>query len=230
MIEQPRLGRIAQRDLRDERYPVRAVLRGIPAARWRYWYDNGAWRDQGDTGTCVGHGWAHWCEDSPVTHPGEDVDPFQWYADAVKLDPWPENDGPDWYFGTTVRAGAKVAQQRGMVAEYRWVNGTQDLIDTVLGLGPVVIGVDWYEDMFEPRWERDALGDLRKMVVPGGLVAGGHCLVINGVSLDRGTFRLKNSWGRGWGVDGRASIRIDDMAMLLETGGEGCIAFERRVA
>lgn len=218
------LGRRFAPDPRDRDYPLRqAVPRNLTGRR--YWWDSGAWLDQGFTGTCVGHGWAHWVEDSPITPEGT-IDPYGIYRDACLIDEWTENDdqGLDW--GTSVRAGAKVLVSRGVCSGYLWAFDLQTLIDAVLSKGPVVVGTNWYDSMFEPRSAKDAAGNTRQMLLidADAQVVGGHCYVLNGVDTEARVFRVKNSWGRNWGANGRASIRFGAMERLLLEDGEGCMA------
>jgi hypothetical protein len=222
------LGRKRSVDKRDRNYPIQALFpRAIEVTR-KYWWANGAWYDQGASGTCVGHGWAHFAEDSPITHKAEFVDPMEVYAEAVKRDPWQENDGPDWNFGTTVRAGAMAMQALGYISEYRWAFQMEEVRDTLLTLGPMVIGVDWFESMFDPVRRLDSAGISRLFidVNKSSGFAGGHCLLIDGVSVPGKFFRLKNSWGRTWGADGFAMLSFADLQVLLDRGGEACIARE----
>jgi hypothetical protein len=209
---------------------MRTLLREVPTTRtYRYWWDLGAWLDQGYTGTCVGYSWSHWVEDAPVTPTGT-IDPKQLYREACLLDPWPENDATEYQFGTNIRAGAKALVNRTLVSEYRWAFDLDTLVDAVLMLGPVVVGTNWYDSMFETQPAKDALGSIREMIVieDGAEVAGGHAWLLNGVNKNRKTFRMKNSWGRNWGAEGRASISFDDMSRLLTEDGEACIAVQRK--
>jgi hypothetical protein len=223
----PGLGRLPSPDSRDRLFPLRAAVpRNLTG--YRYWWDSGAWLDQGNTGTCVGHGWAHWVEDAPRSPMGT-IDPIQLYRDACLLDVWPENDDQDLNWGTSVRGGAQALMNRGVVSSYLWAFDLQTVVDAVLSTGPVVVGTNWYGSMFLPRPQRDATGVWRTTLViePGAQVAGGHCYTLNGVSTTARVFRLKNSWGRGWGAEGRASVGFDDMARLIEEEGEACMAVQR---
>lgn len=213
------LGRLPSPDDRDKRFPLRAE---IPKnlTGYKYWWDSGAWLDQGQTGTCVGHGWAHWVEDSPLTPYGT-IDPFQIYRDACLLDVWTDNDDQDLSWGTSVRAGAKALVQRGLVGKYLWAFDLQTVIDAVLAEGPVVVGTNWYGSMFNPVMVN---GRKTIRIDPGSDIAGGHCYVLNGVSTTARVFRMKNSWGRGWGANGRASIGFDDVERLIAEDGEACMA------
>lgn len=212
------LGRLFAPDKRDKKYPVRDVLRRIPRTDTRYWFADGWWGDQGETSMCVGYGWAHWLEDGPVTQPGKGpiVPPKTIYGEAQKVDEWPGED----YEGTSVRAGAKVLQGKGFIKSYYWATKIDDVVNTVLSLGPVVVGTNWYDSMFRP----DAAG----FVHVDGKAAGGHCYVIDGVNKKQGYFRLKNSWGRSWGNHGFALVSIDDFERLLKEDGEACLAVETK--
>lgn len=215
------LGFIDLPDPRDDAFPMRALLdtpRGGPARPWRYWWDRGWWGYQGSRPWCVAYAWLHALEDGPLTKaprtPGSDPvwTPRALYDRAQRLDEWwGEN-----YDGTSVRAGAKALQERGLVGTYRWAYTLEDLRDAVTELGPVVVGTWWYTSMFYPTEEG--------FLEVNGSRAGGHAYVVNGVNSNRGVFRVKNSWGPSWGLGGRAWIGFDEMRRLLEEQGEACIA------
>ena len=209
------LGRLAAVDERDGAYMLQAPRRSARTSR--VWYDNGWWGDQGWTSQCVAYAWAHYIEDSPKTHPkaGSQVDPGLLYKAAQLIDEWPGED----YDGTSVRAGAKVLQKMGIIGEYLWAWDIRSIALTVLEQGPVIMGTDWYEGMFSP--------DPRTGVIkPEGEVVGGHAYIINGYNTWTNLFRIKNSWGRGWGKKGRAWIHADDLGRLLAADGEACMTQE----
>jgi len=230
-----RLGR--RKDEKDARDRIARLEAAPPVAEevlpdWRYWGDL-TWRgDQGAFPHCVAYSATHRIEDSPTTYPenGSVVDPVVVYERAQQLDGWPGEN----YDGTSVRAGAKVMLEKGFISEYQRITTLQDLIDFIrrpatAGGGPVLIGIDWHSGMFSPVYEKDALGDYRWMLIPTGSVAGGHAVLVNGVNVPRMTFRILNSWGRDWGVDGRASMRFSDMENLLfSEGGDAWRYVERR--
>jgi hypothetical protein len=234
-----RLGRRPAPDDRDHQHLLRTAvsvdpLETLPHYPRRFWYDNGAWLDQGSTPQCVAYSWTHFVEDSPITHPespspgGTVFAPADLYHEAQLLDEWAGTE----YDGTSVRAGAKALQARGFLTEYLWAFDVDTLIRWVLEKGPAVLGVNWYWSMFEPRSGTDALGGRRAFlnVDSASGLAGGHAFVVNGVNIERRIFRMKNSWGRDWGVDGRLSISFEDMDYLLRDEGEACTALEVRKA
>jgi hypothetical protein len=206
------LGRLWVPDERDQRFQLRRLLPQEPSPlAYRYWWDNGIWLDQGLTSQCVAYSWTHRLADAPsLKDPGRLLAPDQLYWRAQVADEWPGED----YDGTSIRAGAKVLQSMGYIGSYYWSYDLATTVETILRLGPVVIGTYWYEGMDTP----DRLG----LVHPSGLNYGGHAYVLNGVSRNTRRFRIKNSWGRSWGREGRAFLSFDDFETLLAQDGEVC--------
>lgn len=196
-----------------------------------YTWSCDVWLDQGQEGACVGHGYAHEAAARPSIWNVSSALAFDIYAKAQRIDEWPGED----YSGTSVLAGAKVYKELGMCSEYRWCLDLEDLIATVGYKGPVVIGVNWYRGMSYP----DDHGFLRVT----GPVDGGHCLLIIGQKIawaDRSGpksnwtvdpfksyFLVHNSWGKGWGQNGRAKISFIDMDRLMREQGEFCVISKR---
>ncbi len=213
------LGRRFAPDPRDANFPMRAALPAAASLRtYRYWNANGWWGDQGQTPECVAYAWCHWLEDGPVTQPGPGpiVSPDTLYREAQALDEWPGSD----YDGTSVRGGAKAAAARGFVRSYHWASTLDEIVQALLEVGPVVVGVNWYEDMFDP--------DEAGLLHVGGAIAGGHAFVLDGISVTHRLIRMKNSWGRTWGQNGFAYLGFPDVARLLAEDGEACLAVEVR--
>jgi hypothetical protein len=187
-----------------------------PKIKSMFWESDEWWGNQGNTSECVGYAWSHWIEDGPIKHGGIPpiVDPRYIYVNAQKMDEWSGEN----YNGTSIRAGAKFLKSINKISSYYWAFDLQTLIDTVLHLGPVVCGTNWYRGMFYPN----SKGFIR----PTGSVVGGHAYVINGVDIDKKMFRIKNSWGQRWGKNGFAYISFNDMNKLIKENGEICIAVE----
>jgi hypothetical protein len=182
----------------------------------RYWDANGWWGDQRNTPQCVGYSWAHWLEDGPVQQSGIPpiIKPIDIYKNAQKLDEWYGEN----YDGTSVRGAVKYLKNIGKVKSYYWAFDLQTLIDTVMKLGPVVVGTNWYNGMFYPNGNG--------LIKIGGSLVGGHAYVINGVNTKTKQFRIKNSWGKAWGKGGHAFISFNDMTRLIREQGEICLATE----
>lgn len=216
------IGRKRSVDARDNKYLiVNSQFNKKSTLKQRYWDDNGWWGDQQDTPQCVGYSWAHWLEDGPVEQSGTPpiVNPEVIYTEAQKIDEWSGEN----YDGTSVRAGAKYLKSRGFISAYLWGRTLDTLVNTVLNVGPVVVGTNWYYNMFFPNRRTGIIS------VKGRLV-GGHAYVINGVDIRKRMFRIKNSWGRSWGINGSAYISFADMAKLIRMNGEICLAVETQVS
>ena len=215
-------GRLYFPDERDAEYPVAAVLptESTTGIKRRHWWD-GAWSgNQGQTPQCVAYSLAHWVNDGPALHsmfhsrrPGFDL--RELYCEAQKIDPWPGDCSNHQYDGTSVRAGAKVLQRWGLIQEYRWATTIDEVVRTLLEHGPVVAGTWWYQGMFYPNVEG--------IITPSGARDYGHAYLLNGVDLETGLIRIKNSWGPYWGIGGSAYISIEHMDHLLKLYGEVCV-------
>lgn len=209
-----RLDRRIQFDERSREYPIRELIQEAAKPR-SYTWRVGVWLDQGREGACVGFAWAHELAARPSVRVVHSSTALVIYREAQKVDEWPGES----YSGTSVLAGAKVVAAQGLIPEYRWAFGLEDLILAVGYKGPAVIGVNWYEGMFAP----DAKGFLHVE----GRKMGGHAILCHGVSISGRYFKVHNSWGRGWGHNGEARISFDDMERLLREQGEACIPVKR---
>jgi hypothetical protein len=213
------LGREFTVDVRDLNYLINdhiPLAAATPAKTSQYWVDN-IWNgNQGNTPQCVGYAWAHFIEDGPILHSGLHpvVSPVAIYNGAQKLDPWANIP----HAGSTIRAGAQYLKNIGKISSYLWAYDVNTLIKTVLNVGPVVVGTNWYYNMFFP----DKTGRIKL----GGYLAGGHAYEIIGVDTKTQLFKIKNSWGNNWGKGGRAFISFTDMATLIRQNGEVCLAVE----
>lgn len=208
------LGRLAFPDARDRQFLLAPPV--VITHTRRAWYDNGWWGNQGALPQCVGYAWSHFLEDAPKTHmaPGPIVSPRTIYVNAQTMDEWPG----EGYEGTSVRAGAKYLQSIGAIGEYRWAFDADTIARQVLEIGPVVMGTNWHQAMFTP--------DAKGIIHVEGDLAGGHAWIINGYNGSTRMFRMKNSWGREWGRNGRASISYKDVGDLLAADGEAAMAVE----
>ena len=204
-------GRLVSPDARDERFRLKKVLAGQPSGK-RVW--KSTWiGDQGATPHCVGFAWSGWLNCQPIR---QFLNPDGIYAYAQHVDQW---DGED-YEGTSVRAGAKVLEDLGFIGQYRWGRTTDEVVGTILTLGPVVLGTDWYQRMMEP--------DSDGFIHPAGAVVGGHAYLAYGCDTKKGLLYLKNSWGPQWGDNGSALLALDNLQGLLDEAGEACIGVEQR--
>jgi hypothetical protein len=213
--------------LDDRNHAYRITARPGLENQARYWTPGSAVLDQGQEGSCVGHGVVGEYMASPVRGlPGAGawtghLKAVEVYNRAKEIDEW---EGVD-YDGTSVRAGMLVGRERGWWSGFQWAMNMAEL-RAALEAGPVVIGVEWREEMDQAPGGR---------VTVGGPAVGGHCLVITGYCpryrpLRGPAYRWRNSWGTGYGVRGSAYIRPADLeSILFGSGGEAAVATGRAV-
>jgi len=216
----------SRHDPRSRNYAMRPMLDPSSAPASRLWTE-GPVLDQGREGACVGFGWMGEALAEPIAPDpmpltaAAQTDALDIYHLAQTLDDFPGEN----YSGTSVLAGAKAMQQKGYLTEYRWCFSTDDLRDTVLNYGPVVIGVPWYSGMYEAP---------NGLVQISGELVGGHCLIVTGyipnhtqAGVTADMFRWRNSWGPSYGIDGSAFVITSDMQRLVSEGGEMCVPITR---
>jgi Papain family cysteine protease len=177
------------------------------------WDDTEPVLDQGDTPHCVGFGWAQWGNTAPVNDGFRNSDGNAIYYECKIIDGQPGQEN-----GSDVRSGAKAMQNRGRLSAYAFAASADEAREFVRIIGPIVVGTDWTQSMFEP----DAAGFVR----PTGATAGGHCYLLVGDLPAEGALLFQNSWGRSWGMSGRFKMKYADFAKLFARDGEACAAVE----
>lgn len=219
-----RLDRLVEFDEASRAYPVRRLLSASQLQKPRsYTWTCPIWLDQGREGACVGFSISGELAARPYMVSGIN-NPFaqQLYYTAQRNDPWPGGEYPGAdpvYGGTSVLSGIKTAQDMGYYGGYSWAFSEEELMLAVSWKGPAVLGIVWYESMYET--------DSKFMIRPGGNVAGGHAILCNGFSAVDQVYRLHNSWGTSFGKGGDCFITRADMKTWLANDGEVCVP-ERR--
>jgi hypothetical protein len=219
---------VPRKDPESLNYPIRGAVKR-PAVTSKAWKAPHP-LDQGREGACVGFGWTHEALSTPVPVnfaraskvPVHDPDLLarHLYREAQKIDEW----AGESYEGTSVLAGAKVMKGLGLLKEYRWAFGVEDVITALLTTGPVVLGLAWYESMYEAP---DGIVEV------GGDMVGGHCILARAVAAkgrvfpDERAVGWLNSWGPEYGKNGLAWIRESELGWLLRQDGEACVPYRR---
>lgn len=208
-----RPGPIDERDV-----PLKVALErlGVPKTTGStWWYSPFPRLNQEDSPSCVGFSRVIATNCSPIIRHYDDKFAFDLYKLAQERDTW---EGTD-YEGTSVRAGAKAAQEKGLIKSYAFTYDVDEMALWILNRGPVCIGINWYSGLNEATKANGYL------VRPTGYIQGGHAIAVDGVRLmkDKGDyFRCINSWGLAYGYSGRAKIAYDDMRKLLSEEGAVC--------
>jgi hypothetical protein len=225
------LGRRHDPDARDHEYLMAARLprkaQNLPVSK--SWPIDPVVLDQGPTSACVGHACRNFLRCAPVRTKAPH--PSQWdiYRGAVLLDPFADNDDeaklpdgdPGMDSGTTVRAGMKYLASQDLVESYHWAFSLQPAIEWLLTKGPLVIGVNWYDSMFEP----DSSGHIS--IAPGAKIVGGHSVLLRTCNQRTALVGGPNNWGKRWAKLGSFTLSFKDLERLIREDGEVCAAIQK---
>lgn len=214
----PKLDRVPFLAPQNREFAVRPLLTARAPRYNRVWsYPGILPLDQGEEGACVGFGWCAELAVAPIMYRVNNAYARQFYSAARNED---RVMGNQWPEGASVLAGAKVAKRAGMISEYRWAFGLDDVLDTLVQRGPVVLGLNWYEGMYAT--------DANGVVSVSGEHVGGHCITAIGYLKDHPyageCVVWLNSWGPTYGIGGVGYVPIAAMRRLLAESGEACIA------
>ena len=209
-------------DEKSRDYPIRALFTPQPAVRRkRIWTPLSTPLDQGQEGECVAFSWLSELAATPWRHPADNAAARALFQRIRACD---RAMGNHWEQGASILAGAKVCRAEGAIREYRWCFGIDDVIETILRRGPVILGVEWYESMYDT--------DPGGLVRIGGPKAGEHAIMANGFWPDHPRFGdvavWTNTWGPGYGLNGMGLIPVGKLDWLLQRGGEGCSPIDAR--
>lgn len=209
------LGRHVEHDPESRAYAVTAApvpLRTVHHRRY------GGPFDQGATSSCTGNAAAGAMNTAPLYTPGRRIlteqDALTVYELATTLDSIPGSYPPD-DTGSSGLAVAKALQQKGLISGYRHAFSLAEALQA-LQAGPVIAGIDWYQGFDSPN--------PAGVVEIAGEVRGGHEIEILGyeraaVPLDA-LVVFENSWGVGYGVNGRGKMSVRTLGVLLDAQGD----------
>lgn len=174
----------------------------------------GAVLDQGDIGSCTGNALADCLNTTPLHKDGA---PFLDERAAVAIYSWATHHDGFWGHypprdtGSSGLAACKAGKHLGLLRGYTHAFGIAHALGA-LQLQPVMIGIPWYQGMFDPD------GDGFLSVT--GDVKGGHEIALIGYNVSGQYVTVLNSWGTGWGVDGTARLHESDLDRLLSERGD----------
>lgn len=138
------------------------------------------------------------------------------YADATRRDQWHDLTWPTVDCGSSGLAVAKALRARGLIDSYRHATTAEELCQ-LLQTGPVLMGMPWREDFFDPPGRTALLDDLPDW--RDSPVAGGHevCItalehltytVNGGLDYAHTILRVVNSWSKAWGDHGHFRLSL----------------------
>lgn len=240
----PRLGRKKASDPRDLRYLATMHVKGVGHGEPDFadlpvltrMHVQGPQLDQGDTSRCTVFALAQLILSGPIMQslPGEPTNPFhkvaltedhdvidpyltEMYRYAQENDEWPGAE-PE-YYGTSGRAAAQAFRRKGYLDNFYWLTTVEEIARFIILHGPVPVGTDWFSGMDQK--------DDRGFLLPTGSWRGGHEYLLDGVSIGRRYFRMRQSWG--YSAYTQAFISFEAMAYLLRTGGDALAIPEIRI-
>lgn len=233
------------KDPRSRAYGIRMLVPEQPEhENARFWYKPPILPlDQLAEGACVGFGWAGELSVHPIEIPVWDGFARGLYNGARDID---IAEGRFFDEGATVIAGAKAAKKAGHITGYHACFGMKEFTDALVMKGPVVVGIPWYDGMYQT--------EPSGLIRVNGSLAGGHCLLATGYipyailkkrartrtdhdaqemvrAFGSSVYQLLNSWGPTYGLRGVGYMREAEMKrLLIDEEGETYIATDVRPA
>lgn len=203
------------KDPRSRGYGTREAL-GATARFKRVWTPRKTPLDQTPYGgRCVGFSCASELAATPAKYTVDDETGNKIFRAAQDID---QREGRFYSDGATMVAGMQACRAARYFSKFLWCFGIDDAINWVVRRGPTIWGINWYEGMDEPNSSN--LGLIRAT----GSVRGGHAIMCNGYWPKHPTFGdvlvFTNSWGKNWGLNGRAYLPVEDATRLLKEDGE----------
>lgn len=115
--------------------------------------------------------------------------------------------------GSTGLGVAKALKALGLASGYTHAFSL-DALNSALQAGPVMIGIEWLQSMFDTK------SDGRIIVDQSSSVAGGHELELSKFDAATGEYWVPNSWNTSWGDAGWAYLTTADLTWLLSQQGD----------
>lgn len=214
MVDHPRaFGRIVNHDPRSRGFPAPRGVARQPVAHRIY----GRLLNQGHLGACVGFAGAYALNTDPLHKPGEklrtNADGRNFYHEATLVDQW-DGQWPPTDTGTDVNGLGKALRSLGLITGWTHCFGVDHALDA-LQLGPVLIGVEWTEDMMNT--------DPSGFIHPTGAVVGGHEVILHS-DPQTGYVIGRCAW-KAWGIAGKGDFKLTyaDLGNRLAAQGDASV-------
>ena len=230
MVEM-KLGRKVQHDPRSRNFAFSRKLAAFHTVTWNL---DAPVLDQGILGACVGFATAQWFNCSKnvgartswnnktknipeVVNSGrrycDNRDGVYFYSKSTEFDDFPSIYPPEDE-GSSALGVAKFLKSIGVISRYEWIFDPQALLSALM-FGPILVGTNWYEDMFNPG--------SKGIITPTGRLAGGHEYLLRGYNVEKDLCRIRNNWTKDWGINGDAFIYREDLFYLMQLRGDAMV-------
>lgn len=212
----PNMGRaIIDHDERNRNYPARGRLFYASAPLFKKTWRGHHPYDQGNKPHCVAYSGKGMLNRLPfskgVKYRYRYLHSTQKFYDGAQArDQWPGVN----YDGTSALGLLRYLTEVEIISEYRWCFGLEDVLRTLVYWGPVSVGSWWTTSMNAPQ----SYNNYR--VAYNGEKLGGHQWTIIGIDPADKTVECMNSWGIGWGDEGRFRMSFDDLEKCLHDEGD----------
>jgi hypothetical protein len=210
-----RLGRHVRHDPRSLSYLVPETTTPTTAM----WTRRVPVFDQGNTGSCTGNaaagvlGTSPFYETLPAGLVDDEREAVSLYSAATALDDYP-GTYPPTDTGSDGLSVAKAAQKAGLISGYQHITSVA-AAQTAIISGPFIVGCNWWTSMDSP--------DGNGLVKVSGTVRGGHEFACHGYDATADLWWFTNSWGTGWGKDGKFCMSSASFAKLLADQGDATV-------
>lgn len=225
----PELDRRPRWDDRSLSFRLRPYLAGAVRRKTVWKTTDRLPLNQRTGGGSVGFGWASMMEQvDSVGFPATEQ-AIRAIVEGASLD----DARPGGYVvGQSLLGAARHLKRNGFISGYRWAFDVDEVLDCLCVFGPILLGIPWFESMYNPR--PDGILEVNGPGVGGHvLLADAYIPVQDAMRMNLGPtelIRVIPSLGRGYGVGGRAYLRVMDLKFLMkpENAGEGVVPLNMR--
>jgi hypothetical protein len=197
-----KFGRLREFDERSRNFQVRRLV-GEGETPKTILYECNKVLDQGSTSECVGYAGAHFAISTPMPQTTIDaIIAHQFYKGAQDNDEWPGDD----YEGSSGLGLFKYLKKIKFCENGYWAFSLMEELLGISKVGPALTGTNWMTGMMKP----DSEGFIRAT----GYNEGGHEYLRLGINMEEEYIWVHNSWGKGYGLNGRAKIRFNEAEKL----------------
>jgi hypothetical protein len=176
--------------------------------------------NQGNEGTCVGHGDTNLLMAGPSEHDTYSEFETEEKAHQFARKLYFETTGDSTYQqGAYPRDACAKLKEWGLIDSYWSVPQVEDITTALLTFGPVGIAVPWYYSMYSDQQSMSKVyGNWWIKVNMESEHVGYHWIILTGIDLNPKDgapewVRVQNSWG-DWGWNGTGRLTIENLRRL----------------